>query len=202
MCAGAGISSSALPVAVAGLAGIPGDEALARVSGNDRPTALDLAELIRSREVAAAWHSTGGTWTDIALGRFMLAALGDARLRKENLALAETAAAKGVALGPGNHHGWMRLVQLRTLRDAPGTGIAAPLKLALRTGPHEDRRDSLLLLTVEAGLLAWNHLDARERRLIVGKSREAWRRRPTATAAIAAKAGETARLAQLVELGT
>ena len=97
-----------------------------------------------------------------------------------------------------NPYGWMRLVQVRTMRGAPAQDVAAPLRLALHSGPHEDRRDAMLLLTLEAGLRAWDDLDGAQRRLIADKAREAWRRDARAAAATAVRAGQTEQLARLL----
>lgn len=199
LAAGAGMFSAALPMAAASLAGIAGDTALDELR-DERPTRAAAERLLRSRERAVAWRDTGRAWSDIALGRLIQAGLGDPARRDQNLAAAETAAARGVALAPANHYGWMRLVQLRAIQDRADEALAGPLRLALLSGPREQRRDALLLLTVEAGLRAWTHLGADERRLIADKARVAWRRNAAAAARVAARAGATTRLGAIIGL--
>lgn len=161
-----------------------------------------LRGLAHSLERAAERRERGRILTDIALARLMLAEHDGPARREDNLALAEAALAKGLGMAPMHPYGWMRLVQLRTIRGAPAPEVAAALRLALRSGPHENRRDALLLLSLEAGLRGWGQLDARQRGLIAGRAREAWRRDPAAAAAAAVRVGETARLARLLGFPT
>ena len=195
---GAGMSLAALPIAVASLIEASGNPVLRQIQGQRAVEAPALREFVRSRESAAHWRRTGRTYTDIALGHVLLIEFADATRHRENLALAEAALARGLGLAPMDHYGWMRLVHVRTLRGASAPDISAPLRLALRSGPHEDRRDALLLLTLEAGLRVWDDLDGSERRLIAVKAREAWRRDARAAAAAAVRAGHTERLARLL----
>ena len=195
---GAGMSLAALPIVVASLIETSGNPALRQIQDQRAVAAPALRGLVRSREAAARWRRAARTWTDIALGRVLLTEYGDAAQRRENLALAETALAKGLGLAPVDPYGWMRLVQVRTMRGAPAPDIAPPLRLALRSGPHEDRRDAMLLLTLEAGLRVWDDLDGSQQRLIADKAREAWRRDARAAAAAAVRAGQTERLARLL----
>lgn len=200
--AGAGVGAvicfAAFPLAVASLIDAPGNSALRQIQRQGAVEERALRKLIHSRENATHWRGSAHTYTDIALGRVLLTGHENASRRRENLALAEKALARGLGLAPMDPYGWMRLVQVRTMRGAAAADIAAPLRLALRSGPHEDRRDALLLLTVEAGLRAWGHLDGAQRRLIEDKAREAWRRDARAAAAAGVRAGETERLARLL----
>lgn len=196
--AGAGIFWQALPVAVASLVEIDGDPALELIRGEQTVGVPTLHRLVRSRRCAGRWRDASRIWTDIGLGHLMLAGLGDVERHHDNLALAENALTTGLALAPMNPHGWMRLVHVRTIRGQPASDISQPLQLALHTGPHEDRHDAMLLLTLEAGLRAWSDLSHGERRLIADKARKAWRRDARAAAAAAARAGKTARLARLL----
>lgn len=195
---GAGLSLAALPIAVASLIEASANPVLRQIEGQHAVEAPALRALIRSREAAARWRRTGRTYTDIALGRVLLTEYADDSRRRENLALAETALARGLGLAPMDPYGWMRLVQVRTMLGAPAPDIAPPLRLALRSGPHEDRRDAMLLLTLEAGLRVWDDLDDSQRRLIAAKAREAWRRDARAAAAVAVRAGHTELLARLL----
>ena len=196
--AGVGIFWQALPVAVANLVEIDGDPALELIRGEQTVGVPTLHRLVRSRRCAGRWRDASRIWTDIGLGHLMLAGLGDVERHHDNLALAENALTTGLALAPMNPHGWMRLVHVRTIRGQPASDISQPLQLALHTGPHEDRHDAMLLLTLEAGLRAWSDLSHGERRLIADKARKAWRRDARAAAAAAARAGKTARLARLL----
>lgn len=199
--AGAGMIGKALPTAVGSLLEIPGDPILRQMRYERAPRPPVLRRFIRSREAAASWRGAGRAYGDIALGRLMLAETGGAAQRRANLALAETALAEALSRAPMNPYGWMRLVQVRTMRGGGGTAdIAAPLKLALGSGPREDRRDAMLLLMMQAGLSVWDDLDDRQRRLIADKAREAWRRDAAAAAAAAVRAGETELLARLLGL--
>ena len=195
---GAAMSLAALPMAVASLIEASGDPVLRQIQDRRAVEAPALHEFVRSRESAAHWRRTGRTYTDIALGHVLLTEFADAPRRRENLALAEAALARGLGLAPMDHYGWMRLVQVRTMRGAPAPDIAPPLRLALRSGPHEDRRDAMLLLTLEAGLRVWDDLDGSERRLIADKAREAWRRNARAAGSAAVRAEKTELLARLL----
>ena len=195
---GAGMSLAALPLAVASLIEASGNSVLRQIQDQGAVEAPALRGFIRSREAAAQWRRSARAYTDLALGRVLLTEYEDASRRRENLALAERALARGLGLAPMDPYGWMRLVQVRTMRGASAAEIAPPLRLALRSGPHEDRRDAMLLLTLEAGLRAWDELDGSQRRLIADKAREAWRRNARAAAAAAVRAGETERLASLL----
>ncbi len=188
----------ALPGAVSGLIEAAGNPAMRQTLGEAPAGASVLRALVRSREAAVVWRPAGRMYTDIALARLMLAESGDATERDEQLALAETALAKGLGLSPMDPYGWMRLVQVRTMRGRPPEDIASPLRLALYSGPEEDRRDAILLLMLASGLRVWDDLNGHERRLIADKAKEAWRRNALATAAVAARVGETARLARLL----
>ena len=192
------MSLAAFPLAVAGLIEASGDPVVRQIQDRRAVEAPALRALIRSREAAARWRRAGRAHTDIALARVLLIDYADAAGRRENLALAETALGRGLALAPMNPYGWMRLVQVRTMRGAPAADISAPLRLALRSGPHEDRLDAMLLLMLEAGLKAWDDLDGAQRRLIADKAREAWRRDARAAAAAAVRAGRTEVLARLL----
>lgn len=195
---GAGLFLAALPVAVASLIEAPGNSALRQIQGQGAVEAPALHGIIRSREAAARWRRDARAFTDLALGRVLLTGYEGASRRSENLALAEAALASGLGLAPMNPYGWMRLVQVRTMRGASAADISAPLRLALLSGPHEDRREAMLLLTLEAGLRVWGDLDRSHRQLIAYKAREAWRRNAPAAAAAAVRAGETERLARLL----
>ena len=196
--AGAGMIGKALPVAAGSLLEIPGNPILRQMQYERAPKPPVLRRFIHSREAAANWRGASRAYRDIALGRLMLAETGADAQRCANLALAETALARTLSLAPMNPYGWMRLVQVRTMRSAAAADIAEPLKLALLSGPREDRRDAMRLLVMQAGLSVWNDLDHRQRRLIEGKAREAWRRDAAATAAAAVRAGETELLARLL----
>ncbi len=192
------MSLAAFPFAVAGLIEASGDPVIRQIQDQRAVDEPALRALVRSREAAARWRRAGRAYTDIALGRVLLTEYADAAGRRENLALAERALGSGLGLAPMNPYGWMRLVQVRTMRGAPAADISAPLRLALHSGPHEDRLDAMLLLTLEAGLKAWDDLDGAQRRLIAGKAREAWRRDARAAAAAAVRAGRTEVLARLL----
>lgn len=202
LAAGVALCALALPMAVSDFAAIPGDAVLEQLRAERPVTAPALRRLQRSRERAAAWRADGRARSDLALARLMLAEYGGAERRAKHLAHAETALAEGLAAAPMNPYGWLRLVQVRTIRCAPANDITPALRLALRSGPHEDRRDALLLLALEAGLRGWTDLDPRERALIAHKAREAWRRDATAAAAAAVRAGGTDRLARLLGFPT
>lgn len=195
---GAAMSLAALPVAVANLIEASGDPVLRQIEERRAVDAPALREFIRSRESAARWRRTARTYTDIALGHVLLTEDANASQRRENLALAEAALARGLGLAPMDHYGWMRLVQVRTMHGASAPDVSAPLRLALLSGPHEDRRDAMLLLTLEAGLRVWDDLDGSERRLIEDKAREAWRRDARAAASTAVRAEKTQLLARLL----
>lgn len=198
--AGAVLAWAAFPTAVAGLIEAAGKPALRQVHGEQALPEPALRRLVRSRQTAADWRATGPAYTDIALLRLMLGETGDASLRAGQLALAEAALAMGLGLAPMDPYGWMRLVQVRTMRGRPVTDITLPLRLALSSGPHEERRTAMLLLMLTAGLRVWEELDGRERHLIRSKAREAWRRDAHATAAAVARVGGTDRLARLLGL--
>lgn len=195
---GAGLFLAALPIALASLIEVSGNSALRQIQRQGTVEAPALREIIRTREAAARWRQDARTYSDLALGRLLLTEYADASRRRQNLALAETALASGLGLAPMNPYGWMRLVQVRTMRGAGAAEISAPLRLALRSGPYEDRREAMLLLTLEAGLRVWGDLDRGQRRLIAYKAREAWRRNAPAAAAAAFRAGETERMARLL----
>ena len=189
---------TALPIAAGSLVEAAGNPALRQVHGERAVGTPILKSLIGSREAAADWRDAGGLHLDIALARLMLAETDNAARRSGHLALAEAALRGGLGLAPMSPYGWMRLVQVRTMRERPAADIGSPLRLALRSGPRENRRDAMLLLTLAAGLRVWDGLDGRERRLIADNAREAWRRDAVAAASAAAQVGETARLARLL----
>lgn len=195
---GAGIFCTALPVAVAGLIKTSGDPVLRQLQKEHAVGTPALRSFIRSREAAADWRGAGQTHMDIALGRLMLNEQGDAAQRREHLVITETALSTGLGRTPMNPYGWMRLVQVRMMRNAPASDIVLPLKLALRTGPHEDRRHAMLLLILEAGLCVWDDLGDPERQLIADKARYAWRRDAFGTATVAERAGKVGLLALLL----
>ena len=197
---GAGLVGAALPAAIAGLIEAAGNPASRQMGGERPPGGPALEDLVRSREAAADWRAAGRLHAEIALARLMLAGTGDPATRDGQLALAEAALTRSLSLSPMSPYGWMRLVQVRTLRGSPDDDIARPLRLALRTGPHEERRDAMLMQTLEAGLRVWEQLDGRDRRLIAAKAREAWRRDALAAADAAGRTGRTALLASLLGL--
>ena len=197
---GAMLIYASLPVAVAGIIEAAGKPALRQLHGEQAIPESVLRDLVRSRQAAADWRAAGRAHLDIALLRLMLGETGEAAVRSKQLERAEAALTKGLARAPMDPYGWMRLVQVHTLRVRPVADIAPALRIALFSGPHEDRRDAMLLLTLTAGLRVWDDLNDQERHLIAGKAREAWRRNALATAAAAARAGETARLAHVLGL--
>ena len=195
---GAVIVAAAIPVAVADLLALPGDSVFRRLQEEQAVGAPELRGFVRSREAAARWRETASLHNDIALGRLILGEFLDPTRRARNLAESELSLTNGLGLAPMDPYGWMRLVQARSARGAPVSEIAQPLRLALRTGPHEDRRHAMLLLMVEAGLAAWDELDDDERGLIGQKARTAWGRDALGTAAAAVRAGRSVVLAGLL----
>ena len=194
--AGAGLLSLALPIVAAGLAEVPGNAILHRLH-RDAVGVPALQRLIRSREASIGWREKGRTATDLALARMVLGEQGAAAERDGQLALAEEALTKGLALAPMNPYGWMRLVLIRMEDGRPAAEVAPLLRLAVNSGPREDR---LLLPMVEAGLHVWSHLGRGDRNLVADRVRRAWRNDALRTAAVAARAGQTELLARLVGL--
>ena len=195
---GAAIAAAAVPVAVSDLLAMPGDSILKRLQDERAVGEHDLRRFIRSREAAAQWRSTARAYTDIALGRLILGGPPGRRTPRPESGDVEALLTKGLGLAPMNPYGWMRLAQVRMAREAAGPDIAPPLRLALRSGPHEDRRHAMLLLMVEAGLGAWNELNGPERRLIEAKANAAWERDARGAAAAAVRAGRAELLARLL----
>ena len=198
--AGAMLIYASLPVAVAGIIEAAGKPALRQLHGERALPEPVLRDLVRSRQAAADWRAAGRAYMDIALLRLMLGETGRAAARSQQLELSEAALARGLGRAPMDPYGWMRLVQVRTMRGRPAADVAPAVRLALFSGPHEDRRDAMLFLMLSAGLRVWDDLNDRERHLIAGKAREAWRRNALAAAAAATRAGETARLAHVLGL--
>lgn len=174
---------------------MPGDAVVTRLQAEEAVNEAGLERLIRSREASARWRRTASVYTDIALARLILGEISGA---ESQMTQAETSLREGLGLAPMDPYGWMRLVQLRLARGAPASEIAAPLRPALRSGPHEDRRHAMLLLTVEAGLVAWHELEGAERVLIGEKVRAAWARDVPRTAAAAVRTGRADVLAGLL----
>lgn len=195
---GAAIVAAAIPVAVSDLLALSGDSVFRRLQEEQAVGASDLQDFIRSREAAAQWRATPGVHKDIALGRLILGEFPDSPRRARNLAETEVSLTRGLGLAPMDPYGWMRLVQVRLARGAPVSEIAPPLRLALLSGPHEDRRHAMLLLTLEAGLAAWDELGDAERGLIGQKARAAWGRDARGTAGAAVRAGRSDVLAGLL----
>ena len=164
----------------------------------DAPT---LRRLIPSLESSADWWDAGRAYTDLALSHVVLgeyeSVVGE---RNENLLFAENAMVKGLSRSPMNPYAWMRLAEVRMARQSLASEIAPPLKLALGSGPHEDRRDAMLLLVVEAGLYSWDFLPHHVQELIADKTREAWRRDALSSAAAAVRTGKMPLLTRLVGL--
>lgn len=195
---GATIFAAAVPVAVSALLAAPGDSILRQLRNEQSVGEDSLRRFVRSRESAAQWRRTAGAYTDIALGRLILGEYRDAGQRREELTEMEVLLTKGLGLAPMDPYGWMRLVQVRMALGAAASDIAPALQLALRSGPHEDRRHAMLLLMVEAGLLVWEELDTEERRLIDEKANVAWGRDARGAAGAAARAGRPDLLAGLL----
>ena len=187
--AGAAMAAAAVPVSIADLVALPGDAVFSRLQEEQAVGARDLRSFVRSRESAARWRTAAGFHKDIALGRLILGGHLDPGRRDRNLTETEASLTTGLGLAPMDPYGWMRLVQVRLARGAPVSEIAPPLRLALRSGPHDDRRHAMLLLMVEAGLVAWDELDDAERRLIGQKAQAAWQRDARGTARAAVRAG-------------
>ena len=196
MAAGAGLLCLSAPIAVAAFAGIPGNPVVKRLHAEtaDDPA---LLRLIRSREASLTWREGSRAWAELALARIMLGGDGPGPARTAQFSLAEDALAKALALAPMNAHAWTRLVLVRVADRRPAAEIARPLSLALATGPREDRMDRLLL---EAGLLCWRELDDHDRDRIAGRARREWKRDPSGTASVAARAGQLPLFARLVGL--
>ena len=186
---------AAVPTAVSDLAKTPGDSVLRRLQDEETVTEADLESLVRSREASARWRQTASAHTDLAMGRLILGELRDADRRQRQV---EDSLREGLVLAPMDPYGWMRLAQVRLNRSAPAAEIAAPLRLSLRSGPHEDRRHAMLLLRVEAGLLVWEELDGPERALIGEKALAAWTRDVSGAAAAATRAGRADVMAHLL----
>lgn len=197
MSAGAAIFAVAVPIAVADLAALPGDPVLERLREEATVDGSELERFARSREVALRWRETASGYAELALGRLILEKFPNGGRRADPMRT-ESLTAHGLGLAPMDPYGWMRLAQARLDRGAPAPEIAAPLQLALRSGPHEDRRHAMLLLMVEVGLLVWDRLDDDERALIGEKARWAWLRDVRRTAAAAERTGRTDVLADLL----
>lgn len=193
--AGVAMILASIPVAVSDRMERPGDRVLERLQAETAVNEADVERLVRSRKASAQWRQTASSHTELALGRLILGELEDGEFRPIQ---AEISLREGLGLAPMDPYGWMRLVQLRQESGAPAAEVAAPLRLALRSGPHEDRRHAMLLLMVEAGLMAWDELDGAERALIGEKARAAWARDVPRTAAAAVRTGRADVLAGLL----
>ncbi|WP_446830494.1 hypothetical protein [Candidatus Foliamicus sp.] len=191
---------AALPTAVGGAIQTIGDPALRQIENGQSVTAPALRRFARSRQDAAAWRGAAANYKEAALGHLLLVEAGAAGSRDDGLARAEAALIAGLRRAPMDPYGWMRLVQVRLLRSAPTAEFALPLKLALHSGPREDRNHGMLLLTLEAGLKVWDELDDRQRGLVTDKAREAWRRNALLAAAAADRAGRSDLMADLLGL--
>lgn len=189
---------AAVPVAVSDLLETPGDSVLRRLQEEEPVNETDLERMVRSREAAARWRPTASRHTDMALGRLILGEDAAGVCAGRHLAEIESSLTQGLSLAPMNPYGWMRLVQVRSARGASPSDIAPPLRLALRSGPQEDRRHFMLLLMVETGLRVWRDLQEDERGLIAEKARRSWSRDARGTARAAVRAGRADLLAGIL----
>ncbi len=198
--AGAALILAAVPVAVSDWLERSGNPVLDQLQDEEIVNESDLHHLIQSRESAKRWRHTASQHADIALGRLILGEFPDAGCSDDYLVEVETSLTRSLGLAPMNPYGWMRLVQVRYAREAAPSEIAPPLRLALRSGPHEDRRYYMLLLMLETGLGAWNQLHDDERDLIADKARHSWSRDARGTARVAVRAGRADLLADILGL--
>ena len=198
--AGAAMILAAVPVAVSDWLERPGDPVLSRLQDEEAANESGLRRLVQSREAAMRWRQTAGRHADIALGRLILGEFPGPDQTDDHLVEVETSLTRSLSLAPMNPYGWMRLVQARYACGAVPSDIAPPLRLALRSGPHEDRRHAMLLLMVETSLGVWDQLLDDERGLIADKARYSWNRDARGTARAAGRADRADLLADILEL--
>ncbi len=194
---GAAVFIAAVPIAVSDVLLLSGNSVMERLQDEQAVDRASLNRFVRSREAAANWRRTARIHTDLALGLLILGEYEDAG-RGHGPGEVETVLEKGLGLAAMDPYGWMRLVQVRLDREAPASEIAAPLRLALHTGPHEDRRHAMLLLMVEAGLGVWDELDESGRVLIAEKARAAFGRDIRGASAAAVRAGRPEVLGEIL----
>ena len=195
---GTTLLAAAVPTAVSELLAVPGNDVLDRLQHEQTVGEYGVKRLVRSREAAGRWRQTASGSTELALGRLILHTFRGSD--PDVPAHVEALLTQGLSLRPMDPYGWMRLTQVRLAQGAPTPEVASSLRLALLSGPHEDRRHAMLLLTVEAGLTVWDKLDGSDRALIGEKVRKAWSRDPRRTAAAAVRSGRTEVLADLLGL--
>ncbi len=198
--AGAALILAAVPVAVSDWLERPGNPVLSQLQNEEIVNEQDLHRLVQSREAATRWRQTASQHADIAVGRLILDEFPGPGRPDGHLMEVETSLTRSLNLAPMNPYGWMRLVQARSAGGADPSEIAPPLRLALRSGPHEDRRHAMLLLVVETGLSVWEQLHDDERGLIADKARHSWSRDARGTARAAARAGRADLLASILGL--
>ena len=188
----------AIPVVISDLLLIPGNPVVRQLQHEQKTSESDIRNLIYSRKNSGKWREASKTYTDMALGYLILENYPSHEDYPGNLQQAEKSLIKGLALAPMNPYGWMRLAQVRKIRNAPIPQIAGALKLAMKSGHNEDKRHFMLLLMVEIGLEVWGQLNDQEREIIAQKARKAWDRDPWRTSTLAVRSGNSGLLAILL----
>jgi hypothetical protein len=155
-------------------------------------SAPDLYGLIASRELALDWIQAGGSYSDLAAARTLLASSAQPGSEKERdlLERAIAATAAGLARAPADPRGWTRLAYLRTLlKSEPDPQAAQALQLSLQSGRYQ--RPDFLTLRLYLLLLQWPLLPDAGRARIGDQIQLLWREAPDQLVRLAREVGFT-----------
>lgn len=161
-----------LPLVVSEYFRIPGNPAYRQLQDLKPVSPAGLNLLIRSRESALRWRSSGRTHAELSIAQLLAADNEEGEARAHRLAASRDHLRKSLLLAPANPHGWTRWSYLETRANGPSPRAAESLVVSLLTGPREDR---LTLLQLELGLVNWSYLGGADRERLRGIVVNGWR---------------------------
>lgn len=169
--------SLAVPRVVADLASRRGSDVLTRLQNQEAISAGDLDTFMRATERARAWVDSGSYAAHLGMAQLLAAdrlATTDPGARAA-LTAAVAVLRDGLTKAPGDPYAWVRLAYAEARLNGWTPQAVSALRLALVTATHEPR---LLWSRLHLSLLAWPHMSAADREIILHQVRLGWRESP------------------------
>lgn len=164
--AGALLLTLAVPRMNAAFIRLPSDTTSLALARGKTVTPDAVEKLIATRSHARAWVNDASGWFDTGLARLAGARRAGAGTPAAAVLLDQAADAyrSGLARSPGNAIQWMRLAQVRLLREGPTARAAAALHMSLGAAPFQT---GILIERLRLGFVLWPGLDEQGRRAVV-----------------------------------
>ena len=188
---GAAVLYLGLPRTIAAFALLPGNQTLRLIQKGETVEREKLEALVASRRRGLAWVDSGRMWSDLALAQLLLAEPRN-HGEKSGQGLVDQALASldpALRAAPANPHAWTRLAYADWLTRGPSRSVASALTMSILTARYEP---DLMFARLELCLGAWRYFPLKDRDLVLGQVRLAWRRSPERLVELAKRTGEIA----------